>query len=120
MTRSINSSSTTKTTRVVVAIVGEVDQSNAESIEDDLRSAADGRPLVVDLRSTTYFDSAGVAMLHNLRQDREFALLIEPDSIVRRVIEITGLDQLVPVLGSDDVAVAIYAEAPAEPEPRES
>jgi anti-anti-sigma factor len=86
--------------RVVVAIVGEVDQSNAESIEFDLRTAADGRLLVVDLRSTTYFDSAGVAMLHNLRQDREFALLIEPDSIVRRVVEITGLDQLVPVLRS--------------------
>ena len=57
------------------------------------------RPLVVDLRSTTYFDSAGVAMLHNLRQaPRVSRCSIEPDSIVRRVLEITGLDQLVPVL----------------------
>lgn len=95
-------------TRVVVAILGEVDQSNAKNIEHNLRIAADGKPLVIDLRSTAYFDSAGVAMLHSLRQQTELELLVEPESIVRRLLEITGVDQLVPMVrSSEDVAGAI-------------
>ena len=86
--------------RVVVELRGEVDQSNAESIERHLQSTADGKLLVIDLRPTTYFDSAGVAILHSLRQRAQLALLVEPDSIVRRVLEITALDQLVPMLRS--------------------
>jgi anti-anti-sigma factor len=86
--------------RVVVELRGEVDQSNAETVERQLHSSANGTLLVIDLRPTTYFDSAGVAVLHSLRQQAQLALLVEPDSIVRRVLEITALDQLVPLLRS--------------------
>jgi anti-anti-sigma factor len=96
--------------RVVVAILGEVDQSNAESIEHELRTAAHGKPLVVDLRSTAYFDSAGVAMMHTLRQNTDLSFLVAPDSIVRRVLEITGLDLLVPVLSPADAAAVANDE----------
>ena len=88
--------------RIVVEILGEVDQSNVESLEDELRATANGKLLVVDLRSTVYFDSAGVAMMHSLRQRADLALVVRPDSIVRRVLEITGLDQLVPTVTSPD------------------
>ena len=103
--------------RVVVELRGEIDQSNTESIERRLHAGADGILLVVDLRPTTYFDSAGVAMLHRVRQQRPLALLVEPDSIVRRVLEITALDQLVPILRSATDPVPVGAREPAAPGP---
>jgi anti-anti-sigma factor len=88
--------------RVVVRIVGEVDRSNARELEEVLRTHVSRGLIVIDLTETTYFDSAGVAMLYGLRRDTDLALVVHTASITRRVLQITGLDQLVPILNSSD------------------
>jgi anti-anti-sigma factor len=91
--------------RVVVRVLGEVDHSNAREIEDELRGFA-GKLVVVDLSEASYFDSAGIAMMFALRRDTDLAVVAPVGSIVRRALDITGFDQIVPMFSSVDEPIA--------------
>jgi anti-anti-sigma factor len=81
--------------RVVAAVVGEIDGSNAGEVR---RAVADNVPasarlLIVDLSETTYIDSAGVELIFELARRlaarRQAMGLVVPDgSGVRRVLEL--------------------------------
>jgi anti-anti-sigma factor len=96
---------------VVAAIAGEVDISNVEMVArilNQLRNQALG--LVVDLTQTTYLDSSGISLLHNLgtrlgQRAQGLAIVCGSESMPYRVLTLTGLDGRVKVL--DDVAPAI-------------
>jgi anti-anti-sigma factor len=82
---------------VVAAVTGEIDVSNAARLE---RAIADGLDrdasgLVVDLAGLEFMDSSGVHMIFGLaarlsRRGLGFALVIPPDSLPRRVLELSG------------------------------
>ena len=88
-----------------VRVRGEVDLSNAFAVSEVIGSAvrADASTIVVDLSETTYLDSSGISMLFRLAQrlsySRQELLLVVPvGSPVRKVLEITNVQQVIPLL----------------------
>lgn len=91
----------------VIEIHGEVDLSNGEEIESALAEALANRhgQYYIDLSNTTYLDSSGIRMLFGiasrLQARREQLHLIVPkETLVHRVLELTDLSALIPVLSS--------------------
>jgi anti-sigma B factor antagonist len=91
-----------------VAVRGEVELATAPALtaalEEGIRRSSGA--FVVDLAAVDFLDSSGVACLVRARallgrDDRALALICPPGS-VRRVLELTGIDELVPVYGSRD------------------
>ena len=88
----------------IVKVFGEIDISNASQVEkalDELVQAARARH-IVDLTDTTYFDSSGIRVLFSLAsrlrsRRQELHIIVPADGITRRVLELTGLPQVVPV-----------------------
>jgi anti-sigma B factor antagonist len=91
-----------------VAVRGEVELATAPALtaalEEGIRRSSGA--FVIDLVGVDFLDSSGVACLVRARallgrDDRALALICPPGS-VRRVLELTGIDELVPVYGSRD------------------
>jgi anti-anti-sigma factor len=91
-----------------VAVRGEVELATAPALtaalEEEIRRSSGA--FVVELVAVDFLDSSGVACLVRARallgrDDRRLALVCPPGS-VRRVLELTGIDELVPVYGSRD------------------
>jgi anti-anti-sigma factor len=88
----------------VVRVHGEIDLSNAHEVSSAIGIAMgqEARGLVVDLSEITYLDSAGVALLlrlaERLRARRRQLHLVAPrGSPVRRVLDFTGVPQVIPL-----------------------
>ena len=76
----------------VLTAVGEIDMSNAGQLRDALDRAGDG-PLVIDLTSCEYLDSAGLTVLFTHADHIE--LVATP--LLVPVLKISGLAQLTEV-----------------------
>jgi anti-anti-sigma factor len=87
---------------LVAQLTGDVDQSNVTEIDAAIRNEGTSRPLLVDLSETRYLDSAGVAMLESFRHRTHVAFVLPTRSLIRRVLQITGIDQLVPTFATID------------------
>jgi anti-anti-sigma factor len=91
---------------VVVVLSGELDLTNARELEERLdRSAPPDALLVVDLNRVVFIDSAALHVLFKLarRRGRErFTLLVESDAAVARTLEIVGMKDAAPIVGSLD------------------
>ena len=81
---------------------GEIDVSSAPGMLDSVLCAAladDHRQVVVDLRRVTFIDSTGLAAVletnRRLRDQGVHLVLVRPSGIVRRLFEMTGLDDVV-------------------------
>lgn len=86
---------------VRLSLAGEIDLANAAEFEIQINAAVDNQAtgVTVDLTEVTYIDSAGVRILITLASRLELrgiALrVVGPSgSLARRVIEITGLEDL--------------------------
>ena len=85
----------------VVTAPGEIDITNAAGLRAALLDAAlrGGGTFVVDMRGTRFCDSAGVHALvdaHKRAMTESGALLlVMAEGAVLRIVEITGLDQLI-------------------------
>jgi anti-sigma B factor antagonist len=98
----------------VVAVQGELDLNTAPKLEEMLNRAVDGGgSLVVDLSGCDFIDSTGVALLIRTWQSlgdgaspRRFVLSC-PNRQVRRLFEITGLDDQIQIV--DDAQDAVMA-----------
>lgn len=97
---------------VVARLEGEIDLSNASHVErrfsDDALVGAGN--LVVDLSGLRYLDSAGVAFLHRLarariEEGRTLAIVVTEDSFIRKVLEVTRIDAVAPVVDSVEAAL---------------
>jgi anti-anti-sigma factor len=99
----------------VVNLIGEFDISNADELQGDLeRIAGLDRGLVVSLMRTEFLDSHGVRALYRAKETlrghhRQLVLHVNTASIVRRVLEISGLATEVPCTGVLEDAVSIAA-----------
>ena len=93
---------------VVLTVVGEIDAVTAPSLLAQIRSSLVdiGRgPLVVDLTAVTFMGSAGLAVLVSAAKDagqRGVPLRIAADQArpVLRPLEVTGLDDVLPIYGT--------------------
>lgn len=103
---------------VIAHLEGEVDLSNVDEIRTALVDAVlhQTECLILDLTETTYLDSTGIRLLFELAERLEgrrqqMRLVVNDAALVRRVIELTQLDQRVPIDAT--VAQAIEASSPA-------
>jgi anti-anti-sigma factor len=83
----------------IVSVSGELDSSNAASLEDSLAQVVGdhAEQLVLDLSALRFMDSAGVAVLVGVAANVDRLRLREPSQAVRRVIELTGLSNVLPI-----------------------
>jgi anti-sigma B factor antagonist len=83
--------------QVCVALTGELDLSNAESLETALAEAIDsGKKVLIDLSRLEFLDSTGLALIVRTlgRSDAErFSFVPSKSSAVCRLLNITGLDE---------------------------
>jgi anti-sigma B factor antagonist len=83
----------------IVALTGELDMLTAKGLPEELTAIA-GSTVVVDLADLTFMDSMGIAALitarNKIREDGDDDLVVSrPLRNVRRVLEITGLSELI-------------------------
>ncbi len=97
---------------VIVALPAEIDLANAGILGRELAAAFGSgiSTVIADLTGTTFCDSAGASMLalvyvQALDYQVDLRLAI-PGSAVRRALELSGLDRVLPVYLSLDDAVA--------------
>jgi anti-anti-sigma factor len=95
----------------VIAVEGELDMNTAADLERELEGAARaaGAPLLIDLGSCEFIDSTGIALLVRSRQelkgDGNFAIC-GPSAQVKRVLDVTGLQETIPTHPSREEALA--------------
>ncbi len=87
----------------VVTMPEEIDLANAPAVRSALLALTDQAPelITADLTGTTFCDSAGVHAITRVHQRAvarggELRLAVG-DSPVARILELTGLDQIIPV-----------------------
>ena len=90
--------------RRLLRIRGELDMASRENVEPAITVAArSGASVILDLSELSFCDSSGISMLfavHKKAVAAGGALTIRaPLPAVRRVIEITRLDSVIPVTG---------------------
>jgi len=95
---------------VVARVRGDVDMSNAGQLRDELHGAThnDALGLVLDLSEVEYLDSAGIHLIHRLRdglrtRGQQLRLVIPGDSPVNDTLRLAGLDWDKEVVGSPEV-----------------
>jgi anti-sigma B factor antagonist len=83
----------------VVSLSGELDLTNAarvQSVIEDMIAAGTGR-LVVEMSGLEFMDSSGLALLVSVARRVPEVELRDPSPIVRRLIELTGLGEILKV-----------------------
>jgi anti-anti-sigma factor len=96
----------------VVTVRGELDQATLPELSPHLDEAteSDGGHVLIDLSGCEFIDSSGLAALVGANErvdaadDRRFAICC-PENQVSRLIELTGIDRAIRVLGSRDDAI---------------
>jgi anti-sigma B factor antagonist len=86
--------------RAIVRLAGELDMSSIPLLEGrlgPLLARSDLDEIVFDLADLGFIDSSGLAVLVKVAGSGKRVLLRRPSPLVREVIEITGLDTLLPV-----------------------
>ena len=83
----------------VVILSGELDSSNAASLQERVESIPPQptRRLIFDLTDLRFMDSAGIAVLISAAANASSVSLRNPSPIIRRVLEATGLSSVFPI-----------------------
>jgi anti-sigma B factor antagonist len=93
----------------VIRVEGELDLSTAPALEEALTEAGFSERLVVDLTTCTFVDSSAVRVLVASARDSEAAggtlALVVTDPGILRVLEISGVDTMLPVHHALDAAL---------------
>jgi len=90
---------------VVVSVLGEVDMASAPEFGAHLTHAAEsGSAVIVDLSSVAFIDSSGLRELHHAADETEVVVVTGANTLVSRIIELTGLRSIVSVC--DDISAA--------------
>jgi anti-sigma B factor antagonist len=100
--------------RVRLALKGELDLSNAPTVESSLEAALlSGKAVLVDLGKLEFIDSTGIALLVtalNRRDAWKLGFLPSETAGVRRVLSLTGLEEKLPYVAADEGAPATDGE----------
>lgn len=90
--------------RMVVALSGEVDLSNAHEVERRVGEIIAGAAaLALDLNDVTYLDSRGLQLLlrlaeRHLHGSLDLVIVAAPLSIAYELLQVTGIVEAVPVV----------------------
>lgn len=85
-----------------ISLRGELDLANAGDVEQELIGVedSDARVILLDLSGLTFIDSTGIRLLvladARSRGDGKRLVLRRPPEGIRRVLRITGVDELLP------------------------
>lgn len=94
-----------------VSVFGELDQATAPELRSVLTEALDsGVSVLVNLSECEFIDSTGLSLLVEAKRrlaegKRDFGICC-PDDDVRRLLELTGIDEAVGLFDTRDEAVA--------------
>jgi anti-anti-sigma factor len=82
----------------IITLAGELDISTAENLGRTVAALIASTPerLIFDLKGLEFMDSAGIAVLVGASKRVQVGLR-DPSVIVRRVIELTGLTDVLPI-----------------------
>ena len=94
---------------VYVTVVGELDPHTAQELEVALET--DAAEFVVDLVDCEFIDSTALGVLVAARGRVRRLALIAPGLEVKRTLEISGLDRIIPVFGSRGSLGGLAADA---------
>ena len=84
---------------IVVYLSGDIDVSNTESLETEIRGAVVGaNSIAIDLTAVEFLDSGGLRLLkrlsvHAAEANANFVVVAPPHSVARSVIEIVSMSQ---------------------------
>jgi anti-sigma B factor antagonist len=83
----------------VIKLCGEIDVSNVDSLLAEIEPLAETAPerVVFDLSALDFMDSSGIAVLLHVAAHAESVRLHEPSATMRRLIEATGLTNVLPL-----------------------
>lgn len=83
----------------IVVLSGELDSSNVDALSARLEPITAEQPerLIFDLSGLRFMDSAGIAVLVGAARTVNRVWLRNPTDVVRRVVEVTGLTELLPI-----------------------
>jgi anti-anti-sigma factor len=94
---------------VLARLKGDVDLSNARSVEEQLLAAVPNTSsgLVLDLSMTHHLDSSGVQLIFELAERldnrrQRLEIVVPDDSPIKRVLLLTEVHRLVPIFASVD------------------
>ena len=97
---------------VLASVRGEVDLSNALSVRERLLGAVPNTAsaLVLDLSGTDYLDSSGVGLIFEIAErlqsrGQKLGLVVPDESLIKRVLVLTEVQQAAPMFESVDVAL---------------
>jgi anti-sigma B factor antagonist len=104
----------------VVWVAGELDLATQDEIEPRLTALAKSESaLILDLRRCTFIDSSALALLTRLHReisrrngDSPGLALVTGNHDVGRILELSGLDRLLPIAADPDAASAALRRAP--------
>jgi anti-anti-sigma factor len=100
----------------VVVVDGELDLTTAGQLHETLGAVvADGQdPVVLDLAALRFCDSAGLAVFvraHNqLKEKGRRFVMAAPQSAVERVLDLSGIAQVIPLAADTPAAVALASQ----------
>lgn len=105
--------------RVVTArLTGEIDLSNADSIENAIAEATPNHALalILDVSALDYLDSAGIHLIYKLREKlrargQTLRLVIPADSPANDALRLAGVSRNIETAESVDAAIAEFSEA---------
>jgi anti-anti-sigma factor len=97
----------------IVHVRGEIDLSNSEALRANILDLVpdDREGMVLDLTQTSYLDSSGVRLLFDIAQrlqsrHQRLVLVVSQEALIRRVVVLTKLDDVVPLVATVDEGVA--------------
>jgi anti-anti-sigma factor len=81
---------------LVLRLLGELDLSNIDRLRPEIDVVIGGGPpaLVIDLAGVTFMDSSGIALLIDTSQRIASSSVRNPSTVIRRIIEATGLSDV--------------------------
>lgn len=102
-----------RTSSNVIIMPAEIDMTNAADVSEDLARAiaTDARVVIADLSATAFCDSAGIRSLLVMAYQAadsgaELRVVVRANGAVRRIIDLMGLNRLLPVYPTVDAALA--------------
>jgi anti-sigma B factor antagonist len=99
----------------VLSISGELDQATAAELREPLQEAINGdtRAIMIDMTRCGFIDSTGLGviveawkLLQERNGDRAGFAVCCPEPEVRRLLEVTGLDQAIAIRDTREEAIA--------------
>jgi len=80
----------------VISVAGELDLTNAGEVRSAIEAVVSGHSqrVVFEISDLTFMDSSGIALLASVTRHVREVELRDPSPIVRRLIEMTGLDKV--------------------------